>query len=70
MDTETEIKNLKVEAPAKERLLDVMRTYKGKHGVSPSQSEALVIVCEYYLVNALESPLVNRSEAAEVAKVA
>ncbi len=50
---ETEIKNLRIEAPAKERFEVVIRAYKAKHGVCPTFSEALILVSDYYLLHAL-----------------
>lgn len=42
--------NLRVHEPAADKLREVQRQYKIKRGVLPTQSEALTIIADAYLV--------------------
>lgn len=50
---EIQYDNLRVHAPAADKLREVVKAYRDKQGVSPTQSEALTIIADYYLTHAL-----------------
>lgn len=50
---EIQYDNLRVHGPAADKLREVVRVYKERRGVSPTQSEALTIIADHYLANVL-----------------
>lgn len=62
---EIQYDNLRVHVPAADKLREVVRVYKDKRGVSPTQSEALAIIADHYLVHVLGSADAAKAQATE-----